>query len=159
MQMYPRYRALTIVAIVSTLASLPASNSLADDTIQQGQWRTREEVLEMVNPLLAPEMVEKRKSTPMTVEFCVRSNSLETLLGVGKDKHGLCEGPIDIGMGKISIQRTCATGLGKSIQKIDGTYTSTRIERIRDDTTDTPKGKIHMKTKAVIEQIGGECKP
>ncbi|MBL8038640.1 MAG: hypothetical protein JNN16_14170 [Nitrospira sp.] len=156
MQIYPCYWVFTIV---STLAFFPVSNSLAEEAIQQGQWRTTEEVLEMVNPLLAPEMIEKRKSTPMTVEFCVRSNSLETLLGVGKDKHGLCEGPINIGMGKISIQRTCTTGLGKSIQKIDGTYTPTRVERIREDTTDTPKGKIHMKTKAVIERIGGECKP
>jgi hypothetical protein len=148
----------TVVFIVSTLALVPVGNSLADDTIQQGQWRTKEEVLEMVNPLLAPEMVEKRKSTPMIVEFCVRSNSLESLLGFGRDKHGLCEGPIDIGKGKISTQRTCTTGLGKSIQKIDGTYTTTRIERVREDKTDTPNGLIHMKTKAVIERIG-ECKP
>ncbi|MBS0150024.1 MAG: hypothetical protein JSR31_03725 [Nitrospira sp.] len=158
MQIDPRYRMFAIVSIVSTLAFLPVGRSLADDTIQQGQWRTKEEVLEVINPLPAPEMVEKRNSTPMIVEFCARSNSLESLLGVGKDKNGLCEGPIDIGKGKISSQRTCTTGLGKSIQKIDGIYTTARIERVREDKTDTPKGLVYMKTKAVIERIG-ECKP
>lgn len=147
---------MTLALVALTLS--PTLESQADDTIQPGQWRTKEEVLEMVNPLLDPEMVQKRKATPMTVEFCVRSNSLETLLGVGKDKHGLCEGPIDIGKGRISIQRTCTTGLGKGSQKIDGTYTPTRVERIREDTTDTPKGKAHTKTSAVIERVG-ECKP
>ncbi len=147
-----------LVLILLTATPFPMQHSQADDTIQQGQWRTKEEVLEMVNPLLDPELVEKRKSTPIAVEFCVRSSSLQTLLGIGKEKLGLCNGPIEIGSGKISIQRACTTGLGKSAQKIEGTYTPVRVERIREDVTDTPKGQLHMKTKAMLERIG-ECKP
>lgn len=158
MQIYQRSCVLTIASLVSTLSIFPVSSSQADDTIQQGQWRTREEVLEMVNPLLSPEIIEKRKSTPMTIEFCVRSNSLQALVIGKEDKLGLCNGPIDIGKGKISIQITCTTGLGKSAQKIDGSYTPTKIERTRESTMDSPKGQIHTKTKAVLERIG-ECKP
>ncbi len=158
MEICQRSCVLTIASLVSTLAIFPLSSSQADDTIQPGQWRTKEEVLEMINPLLDPKMIEKRKSKPMTVEFCVSSNSLQALVIGKEDKLGLCNGPIDIGKGKISIQITCTTGLGKSTQKIDGTYTSTKIERTRESITDSPKGQIHTKTRAVLERIG-ECKP
>lgn len=150
MQISCSQRLCVIVVFFASFAAVSAPISYAEDTIQQGQWRTKEEVLEMVNPLLDPEIVEKRKSTPMTVEFCVRSGSLQTLLGVGNEKLGLCNGPMNIGNGKISIERTCTTGLSKSTQKIEGTYTTTRVETTRESTTDSPKGPVRSKTKAVL---------
>jgi hypothetical protein len=110
----------------------------------------------MVNPMLSPEVIKMRKSNPTTVEYCVRSSSLQALI-VGKDAGGTCEGPIDIGKGKISTQRTGSTGLGKSTRKIKGTYTPTRIETTREAAMDTPTGPSHSKVKVLSERLG-DCK-
>ncbi|MFO0700319.1 MAG: hypothetical protein U0236_13930 [Nitrospira sp.] len=81
MQTYRFQRLFKLLYGVTLLTAVPVLSSQADDTIQPGQWRTKEEVLEIINPLLPPEMIEKRKSTSMTVEFFVRSSSLESLFG------------------------------------------------------------------------------
>jgi hypothetical protein len=143
------------VAFLACAMALPTLSE-ADDEIQPGQWRTTEVVVEMVNPMLAPELIAKRKAGPIVVEYCVRSSSVLTLLGIGKDSS-LCQGPVDIARGRIAVQRTCTTGLGKGTRKIEGTYSRTRMETARETNQESPQGALHSKTKVVSERIG-ECK-
>lgn len=149
-------RNLTLAVLACMFTVLPARSNGADDAIQPGQWRTREEVLEMVNPMLSPELIAKRKSSPTTVEYCVRSSSVQELI-VGKDKAGLCEGAINIAKGKISVQRVCSTGLGKGTRRIEGTYSPTRMETTRESVQETPQGPMHSKVRVSSERIG-DCK-
>lgn len=149
-------RTLAPALLACALSTLPAHGSAADDAIQPGQWRTTEEVVEMVNPMLPPATIARRKSTPMTVEYCVRSSSVQDLM-VGKDKAARCEGAIDIAKGRISVQRVCSTGLGKGTRKIDGTYSPTRIEIVQESDQETPKGRMHSKARVLSERIG-DCK-
>ena len=153
--MNPRIsRALALSLAACTLA-LPTL-SQADDEIQPGQWRTTETVLEMVNPALSAEAIAKRKAKPTSVEYCVHSSSALQMLGIGKDSS-LCQGPVDIAKGRISVQRTCTTGLGKGTRKIEGTYSRTKMETVRETNQESPKGPMHSKLKVASERIG-ECK-
>lgn len=73
------------------------------------------EFLEIVNPLLDPETIQTRKSAStsqllMVVEFCVSFSSPQPLIVGKEDKLGLCNGPVDIGMGKISTQQNVHDG-------------------------------------------------
>ena len=149
-------RTLALAFLASTLATLPSRSSATDDAIQPGQWRTKEEVVEMVNPMLPPETIARRKSTPTTVEYCVRSSSIQELV-IGKDKAGLCEGAINIAKGHISVQRVCSTGLGKGTRKIEGTYSPTRMETTRESDQQTPQGQAHSKVRVLSERVG-DCK-
>ncbi len=137
--------------VISALAA-------AADTakIQPGQWRTSDTVIEMTNPALSPEIIAQRKAKPAVVEYCVRSDDLRDLL-VGKDQGGRCEGTISFESGRLSIARTCTTGLGKATRKIEGTYTATKTDTMREAKMDTPNGPMSSKTHVVSERIG-ECK-
>jgi Protein of unknown function (DUF3617) len=141
----------------AALLVMSAPATAADTAkIQPGQWRTSDTVIEMTNPALSPEMIAQRKAKPAVVEYCVRSDDLRELL-VGKDKLGLCDGSVSFDSGRISIARTCTTGLGKSTRKIEGTYTATKTDTMREAKMDTPNGPMSSKTHVVSERIG-ECK-
>ena len=144
---------MTSVALL--VVSAPA---VAADTakIQPGQWRTSDTVIEMTNPALSPEIIAQRKAKPAVVEYCVKSDDLRNLL-VGKDQAGKCEGNISFDGGRVSIARTCITGLGKATRKIEGTYTATKTDTMRETKMDTPNGPMSSKTHVVSERIG-ECK-
>ncbi len=115
---------------IAVLAPMPAAFA-ADGKIQPGQWRSTDTVLEMTNPLLSPEAVAKRKSKPLVAEYCVRSDDLVALV-VGEDPGGACEGPISKSGGRISVTRKCASL--KSTRKIEGAYSATKIDTVRDVT-------------------------
>ena len=147
---------LTRPILLAFLACTLAVPALADDEIQPGQWRTTETVVEMVNPALSAEAIAKRKAAPRSVEYCVRSSSIQELLAVS-DKSSLCQGPVDIAKGKISVQRTCTTGLGKGTRKIEGSYSRTKMVTVKESTQESPQGPVRSKMMVMSERIG-ECK-
>lgn len=156
--MQPSFRAPRRAWVVGVLcaglvAALAADNSAK---IQPGQWRTTETVIEMNNPMMSAELIARRKAKPAVVEYCVRSDDLRELL-VGSDRGGLCEGEVKLTGGRIAVNRTCTTGLGKGTRKIEGTYTAVKTETTRETTQQTPQGPAHSKTHAVSERVG-ECK-
>lgn len=136
------------------LCALPQT-AHAEDKLQPGQWRSVETVQEMVNPVLSPAVIARRKAKPAEVSYCVRSESIQELI-IGKDAGGLCSGEATISGGKISALRSCTSGLGKGIRKITGTYTATKIETDRETQQESPKGEMRSKTHVVSERIG-EC--
>lgn len=144
-------------AIAFLIAGLAAGSAAADPPsdakIQTGQWQSTETVTEMINPLMSPALVAKRLATPAVVKFCVKSSSLRDML-VGTDKAGLCSGDVTIAGGKISGSRSCTTGLGKGTRTMNGTYTATTVDTMRETTQDTPKGPAHTKSHIVSTRIG-----
>ena len=141
---------IALAALASFLA--PAVAVAADGKIQPGQWRITDTVLEMKNPAMSPEMVQRRMAKPLVVESCVRTEDLREYL-VGRDQGGLCKGEMSFAGGKISVDRACPN----STRKIQGTYTATRIETTREATVDLPTGKAFTRSKVVNERLG-ECK-
>jgi Protein of unknown function (DUF3617) len=125
----------------------------SDATIQTGQWQSTETVSEMVNPLMSPTMVANRLAKPATVKFCVTSPSVRAML-VGADRAGLCSGDVSIANGKISGSRSCTTGLGKGTRRIEGTYSATKVDTMRETNQETPKGAAHTKSHIVSTRIG-----
>ena len=142
-----------LIVVVAALWQMSFSAHAAGAKIQPGQWRNTDTVVEMTNPLLPPEMVEKRKSKPLVAEYCVRSDDLVALV-VGKDQAGVCEGTINTAGGRISVARKCG---GKATRLISGTYTATKIDTVREISMVTAKGPAHTKSHVVSERIG-ECK-
>jgi Protein of unknown function (DUF3617) len=160
MQNMPFNKLMFSTSISLPLLALTVASTFAHaaDTakIQPGEWRTTDTVIEMVNPLLSADMIAQRKAKPAVVEYCVRSDDLRTLL-VGKDQAGKCEGSISFADGRVSISRTCTTGLGKATRKIEGTYSATKTDTMRESKMDTANGPMSSKTHVVSERIGG-CK-
>jgi Protein of unknown function (DUF3617) len=152
----PFNRALPYALITISICIPLSVAAKPDGKIQPGQWRTTDTVLEMVNPLMSPDMIAKRKAKPLVVEYCVKSDDLRELM-VGQDKVGLCQGDISFSNGRISVARTCTTGLGKATRKIEGTYSAVKTDTMRETTLDTPQGPAHSKSHVVSERIG-ECK-
>ena len=145
---------LTMVCIGTVAVVFAAA---PDAKIQPGQWRSTDTVIELSNSTMSADLIARRKSKPAVLEYCVRSDDIAAMLGVGSDKMGLCSGAINIAGGKISILRNCMTGLGKGTRKIEGTYTMTRVDTLREVTQDMPSGApSHSKTHVVSERIG-EC--
>jgi hypothetical protein len=139
--------------VMGCLASALFAAQPPDATIQPGRWESTETVAEMVNPLMSDTQVAKRLSTPAVVKFCVTSSSLRDML-VGTDKNGLCTGNVTIANGKISGSRSCTTGLGKGTRTIEGTYSATKVDTMRETNQETPKGPAHTKSHLVSTRIG-----
>ena len=133
------------------LLAAPAAMAI-DGKIQPGQWRTTDTVLEMVNPAMPPEAIARRMAKPVVVEYCVHADNLQEML-VGKDKGGLCNGPISFANGRISVSRTCPN----STRRIEGTYTSVMTDTQREATLQLPSGAAKTRSHVVSERIG-ECK-
>lgn len=138
-----------LVACASLLAATLCWS--ADGKIQPGQWRTTDTVLEMENPALSADVIARRKAKPAVVDYCVRSDDLVALV-VGKDAAGVCEGAISTSGGRITGTRKC--GGGKAVRSIDGSYSATRIETVRDVRLETPNGTAHTKSRVVSERLG-----
>ena len=128
----------------------------AGATIQTGQWRTTNMVLELTNPRMSPAFIAKRKLTPVVAEFCVRNDDLSALI-VGSDKMGLCQGQVSFANGRISGTRTCRTGLGDGTRKFEGSYSATKTDYVTEASQKLPKGAAHSKTHVVSERLGA-CK-
>ncbi|HEV7693537.1 MAG TPA: DUF3617 family protein [Hyphomonadaceae bacterium] len=133
-------------------AGLAVAQTPSDAKIQTGQWESTETVSEMVNPLLSSTQIANRLAKPAVVKFCVKSASLRDML-VGTDKAGLCSGEVAIANGKISGSRNCTAGL-KGTRKIEGAYTVTTVDTMRETTTETQKGPAHTKSHLVSKRIG-----
>lgn len=134
-------------------AGMAMAQSHPDATIQPGQWQSTETVSQMVNPLMSSTQIAKRLATPAVVKFCVKSASLRDML-VGSDKAGLCSGEVTIANGKIAGSRSCTTGLGKGTRKIEGTYSATSVDTMRETTQETPNGPAHTKSHIVSTRTG-----
>jgi len=71
---------LTMVCIGTVAVVFAAA---PDAKIQPGQWRSTDTVIELSNSTMSADLIARRKSKPAVLEYCVRSDDIAAMLGVG----------------------------------------------------------------------------